>query len=181
MQEVVTILSSEEGLAPIGELLNADLGTLTHNALHVIFTDSLLPFLHIVSHDAVLSSTLLESRHATLLNYLYGVNGKRSVTVFHAAIRALTYNEQISSDFEPWLIALSEVLEVNGSAQVNEDLRAAADTMLALANHRTFTHVSQKIVPALRLRRKHQECRDEEARFCVSPEPGVCIYGGSAR
>jgi hypothetical protein len=138
MQEVITTLSSEGGLARIGELLNANLGTLSDDALLVVFNDSLLPFLRIVSHDAVLSSTVLESRHATILNYLYGINGNRSVAVFRAVIRALTHDEMASAAFEPCVIALSAVLEVNGSAQVNDDLRAIAETMVALADHRTL-------------------------------------------
>lgn len=152
MQEVITSLSGEGGLARIGELLNADLEVMTDDALYTIFSDSLLPFLRIVSHDAVLSSAVLESRHATLLNYLYGINGKRSVAVFRAAIRALTYNEQSPSDLEPCLIALSAVLEVNGSAQINDDLRAAGEAMIALANHRTLSGASLRYHRKLCLR-----------------------------
>lgn len=133
MQEVITSLSDEGGLERLGEMLNADFSTLTDQALQAVFKNQLLPFFRIVAHDAVLSSAVLESRHATLLNYLYGVNGKRSVAVFCAAIRALTYNEEMSADFEPCLVALSAVLEVNGSAQINEDLRTAAELMIALA------------------------------------------------
>ena len=92
----------------------------------------------------MLSSAVLESRHATLLNYLYGVNGKRSVAVFCAVIRALTYNEQVSADFEPCLIVLSATLEVNGSAQINVDLRTAAELMIALAKEHELTGTSLK-------------------------------------
>jgi hypothetical protein len=47
MQEVITTLSSEGGLARIGELLNANLGTLTDDTLLVVFNDNLLPFLRL--------------------------------------------------------------------------------------------------------------------------------------
>jgi hypothetical protein len=133
MQEVINSLSDEGGLERLGELLNADFTALSDKALQGVFRDQLLPYFRILSHEAVLSSAVLESRHATLLNYLYGIDGKRSVAVFGMAIRALTYVEQLTADFEPCLIALSAVLEVNSSAQVNEDLRTAAELMIALA------------------------------------------------
>lgn len=144
MQEVITSLSDEGGLERLGELLNADFSVLPDQALQTVFKDQLLPYFRIVSHEAVLSSAVLESRHATLLNYLYGVNGKRSVAVFCAAIRALTYNEQTSADFDPCLIALSAVLEVNGSAQINDDLRTSAELMIALAKEHELTGTSLK-------------------------------------
>ena len=143
-QEVITSLSDEGGLERLAELLNADFSVLPDQALQAVFKDQLLPYFRIISHEAVLSSAVLESRHATLLNYLYGVNGKRSVAVFCAAIRALTYDEQISADLEPCLIALSAVLEVNGSAQINQDLRTAAELMIALAKQHELTGASLK-------------------------------------
>jgi hypothetical protein len=139
MQEVVTCLSSDGGLARLGEMLNVDFSNISDDRLQTSFKDQLLPFMRIVAHDNVVSSAVLESKHATMLNYLYGINGKRSVTVFSATIRALTYTERISADLEPCLIALSAVLEVNGSAQVNDDLRAAAGTMIALADERELS------------------------------------------
>jgi hypothetical protein len=134
MQEVITTLSNEGGLARLGEMLNADFALLEDDSLRNVFKSDLLPFLRIIAHDDVLSSSVLEGRLGTLLNYLYGVNGKRSVAVFTAAIRGLTYEELSEAEFEPCLISLSAVLEVNGSAQVNDDLRSSAETMIALAN-----------------------------------------------
>jgi hypothetical protein len=139
MQEVITCLSSEGGLNRLGELLNADFSSLNDDRLRIVFEDQLLPFMCIIAHENVLSSAVVESRHATLLTYLFGIDGKRSVAVFSAAIRALTYNEAVSSDLDPCLVALSAVLEVNGSAQVNDDLRAAAGTMIALAEGRELS------------------------------------------
>lgn len=139
MQEVITCLSNEGGIERLGELLNVDYNALADDMLIAIFKDQLLPFMQILAHPSVLSSAVLESRHATLLNYLFGVNGKRSVAVFSAVIRALTYEEEVSSDLDPCLIVLSAVLEVNGSAQVNDDLRAAAETIIALTYGRTLS------------------------------------------
>lgn len=134
VQEVITTLSSEGGLARLGEMLNRNWNDLIDDALQVVFKEQLLPFMRIVAHETVLSSSVLETRHATLLNYLYGVNGRRSVSVFGAVIRGLTYDdEQAAADFEPCLIALSAMLETNTTAQVNDDLRAVVETMIALA------------------------------------------------
>jgi hypothetical protein len=139
MQDVIACLSNEGGLERLAELLNVDYNNLSDDRLHIIFKNQVLPFMQIVAHDAVLSSAVLESKYATILNYLYGINGKRSVAVFNAAIRALSYYEESSADLEPCLIALSAVLEVNGSAHVNDDLRAAAETMVALADERELS------------------------------------------
>jgi hypothetical protein len=129
MQEVITTLSNEGGLARLGEMLNADFTMLADDALRSVFKTQLLPFLRIIAHEEVLSSSVLEARLGTLLNYLYGVNGKRSVAVFTAAIRGLNYERLNEAEFEPCLISLSAVLEVNGSAQVNDNLPTAAETM----------------------------------------------------
>ena len=139
MQEVIKCLSSEGGLHRLGEMLNLDFSSLNDDRLQVIFKDQLLPFMQIVAQENVLSSAVIESRYATLLNYLFGIDGKRSVAIFSASIRALTYNEKVPADLEPCLIALSAVLEVNGFAQVNDDLRAAAETMIALADARELS------------------------------------------
>ncbi|CCF48454.1 uncharacterized protein UHO2_07028 [Ustilago hordei] len=133
MQEIITTLSNEGGLARLGEMLNADFALLEDEAMRNSFRTELLPFLRIIAHHQVLSSSVLETRLGTLLNYLYGINGKRSVAVFTAAIRGLTYEELSQAEFEPCLISLSAVLEVNRSAQVNDDLRSCAETIIALA------------------------------------------------
>ena len=135
MQEVITTLSSEGGLVRIGEMLNANFTLLADDALRITFKNELLPFLRIIAHDEVLSSSVVEARLGTILNYLYGMDGKRSVAVFSAAIRGLIYEDINEAEFEPCLVSLSAVLEVNGSAQVNDDLRAAAETMVALAKN----------------------------------------------
>jgi hypothetical protein len=175
MQEVINSLSDEGGLERLGELLNADFSVLPDRALQAVFKDQLLPFFRIVSHEAVISSAVVESRHATLLNYLYGVNGKRSVAAFCAVIRALTCDEQISADFEPCLIALSAVLEVNGSAQINDDLRTAAELMIALAKEHDLTGTSlkyhRKMCLRLGLGEHIKNAKDEKQQSKTRPEP----------
>jgi hypothetical protein len=179
-QEVITSLSDEGGLERLGELLNADFTALPDQAMQVVFKNQLLPYFRIVAHEMVLSSAVLESRHATLLNYLYGVNGKRSVAVFCAAIRALTYNEQISTDFEPCLIALSAVLEVNGSAQINEDLRTAAELMIALAKEHELSGTSlkyhRKMCLRLGLGEHIKNAKDEKQQSANRPKPTFELF-----
>ena len=114
-------------------MLNADFTLLEDDSIRNSFRNEVLPFLRIIAHEEALSSSVLEARLGTILNYLYGVNGKRSVAVFTAALRSLTYEELNEAEFEPCLISLSAVLEVNGSAQVNDDLRTVAETTIALA------------------------------------------------
>ena len=175
MQEVITSLSDEGGLERLGEMLNADFTGLPDQALQAVFKTQILPYFRIIAHEAVLSSAVLESRHATLLNYLYGVNGKRSVAVFCAAIRALTYNEQVSADFEPCLVALSAVLEVNGSAQINEDLRTAAELMIALAKEHELSGTSlkyhRKMCLRLGLGEHIRNAKNEKQQTARRPKP----------
>jgi hypothetical protein len=175
MQEVITSLPDEGGLERLGELLNADFSVLSDKALQSVFKNQLLPLFQIVAHEAVLSSAVLESRHATLLNYLYGINGKRSVTVFCAAISALTYDEQISADFEPCLIALSAVLEVNGSAQINDDLRTAAELMIALVKEHDLSGNSlkyhRKMCLRLGLGENIRHAEDKKKQSSTRPKP----------
>lgn len=183
MQDVINCLSSEGGLERLGEMLNANYSDLPDHKLIAIFKDQLVPFMQIIAHPNVLSSAVLESRHATLLNYLFGINGKRSVAVFGAIIRALTYEEKISSDLDPCLVALSAVLEVNGSAQVNDDLRAAAETMLALADERVLSGNALKYhrKMCLRLGMGHQASSKQQAASRCSLESHLRAFGRSTR
>lgn len=151
-QDVIACLSSEGGLERLAELFNVDYNSLSDGRLRIIFQDQVLPFMQIVSHDAVISSAVLESKYATILNYLYGINGKRSVAVFNAAIRATNHNEESSVNLEPCLIALSAVLEVNGSAYINDDLRAVAETMIALTDERELSGKSLRYYKKMCLR-----------------------------
>lgn len=132
MQQVINSLAGEGGLVRLGEFLNSDLNRMDDETLSRTFAERLLPFFSIVSHDSVLSSQLVEARRGTLLNYIYGVNGQRALALFRAAARGLASLDAMQTSYEPCIITLSAVFEINTSAQVNDDLKEIAETLLAL-------------------------------------------------
>ena len=110
-QEAIKTLSSEGGLARLGEMLNTDFTLLADDEMRLFFEEQLLPFFRIIAHDDVRSSSVLEVHLGTMLNYLHGVNGIRSSKVFDATVRSLKHGYRKRAGFEPCLISLSAVLD----------------------------------------------------------------------
>jgi hypothetical protein len=50
-QEVIKTLSSEGGLARLGEMLNTDFTLLADDEMRLFFEEQLLPFFRIIAHD----------------------------------------------------------------------------------------------------------------------------------
>ena len=138
-QEAIKTLSSEGGLARLGEMLNTDFTLLADDEMRLFFEEQLLPFFRIIAHDDVRSSSVLEVHLGTMLNYLHGVNGIRSSKVFDATVRSLKHGYRKRAEFEPCLISLSAVLDPKISPLVNDDLRTAAVEMVALADNRALS------------------------------------------
>ena len=138
-QEAIKTLSSEGGLARLGEMLNTDFTLLADDEMRLFFEEQLLPFFRIIAHDDVRSSSVLEVHLGTMLNYLHGVNGIRSSKVFDATVRSLKHGYRKRAGFEPCLISLSAVLDPKISPLVNDDLRTAAVEMVALADNRALS------------------------------------------
>lgn len=150
MQEVVTSLSSEGGLFRLGELLDiANLTEMTGARLQACFQDQLLPLVKLLAHESVLTSAIVETRHATILNYLYGVNGRRAVAAFAAIARCLPVNDQ--SAIEACVVVISYTLEINGSSEVNDDLKATLQDIVALANKSPLGGIARTHLNRLRV------------------------------
>jgi hypothetical protein len=104
-------ISSAEGLARLGETLNADFTLLTADAMRTNH-----PFCRIIAHEGVLSFSVLEVHLRTLLEYLYGDSSGRSMKVFMAAIRGLTYDELEVTELESCLISPSGTVGAQASS-----------------------------------------------------------------
>jgi hypothetical protein len=151
-REVIKKLSSEGGLARLGEMFDTDFTLLTKEAMRGFFEERLLPFFRIVAHDDVRSSSVLEVDIGTILLYFYGVNGNRSSKVFHATVRGLDHGYRKRAEFEPCLISLSAVLDAKAHLLVNDELRAAAESMVALANNRALSSNMPEYCKKIKLR-----------------------------
>ncbi|QIX01562.1 hypothetical protein AMS68_007079 [Peltaster fructicola] len=132
MQEVITSLASEGGLTRIGELVDCeDLDQASQQALSGRFEHRILPLLRLMSNEEVLISAIVESQHATICNYLFGVNGSRSVALFAIVLRCIPAR---MSALSASVITLSYIYSVNSLAQLNQDLRQHAEKLCDLAN-----------------------------------------------
>ncbi|KAK6441860.1 hypothetical protein LTR95_001915, partial [Oleoguttula sp. CCFEE 5521] len=97
-------------------------------------------------------SGVVETYYATILNYTYSINGKRALTVFRTAVRCLNWDDESPVSFEPVVVVLTEIFEVVPSAQVNDDLRALAEAISALADKRELS--GRPHTQHIRLRRR---------------------------
>ncbi|EME78551.1 uncharacterized protein MYCFIDRAFT_37116 [Pseudocercospora fijiensis CIRAD86] len=131
LQRVISDLATDAGLIRMRELLDRPYDTLSDDRLAATWEKLLLPYFKVLSHDNVLQSSVLEVRHATLLNDLYGVSGRQGANVFKAVARHLVAG--VAEDELGISIAvLALMLEKNSSAKVNEEICAAAEVLVAL-------------------------------------------------
>jgi hypothetical protein len=89
-QDVITTLASEEGLLRVQEIICRKFDLMSDSLLKSTWNSLLLPYFRLISHENVLRSTILQVRHATLLNVLYGIDGASGAALFRAATQALT-------------------------------------------------------------------------------------------
>lgn len=147
MQEVITLLAAEGGMIRVAELLDQQFASFNDRQLDRIFNGQLLPFFKTIAHKNVCASVILESHIMTIYNYVFGVGGRRTVSLFtavtrHLSTRTIAVGEDDSTDgeednsgmiaFETSLAVLSKVMEVNSTAQVTDGLRPLVETLAAL-------------------------------------------------
>ncbi|KAF2718114.1 hypothetical protein K431DRAFT_275483 [Polychaeton citri CBS 116435] len=184
MQDVITSLAGEGGLHRLRELLDFELETLDHEKAKSVFEARLYPLMQILSHEFILVSVVAEARHATLLNFLYGIDGSRAIDTFKLAIRACTTEDGASDMIEPCLITLSGIFDVNSSATVNTGLRAVAKDMIKLVSSHVLSGSVRKYHRKLCVRlelgesvtkvtSKSKECHQIKAKFKIEVDwPG---------
>ncbi|KAI9791621.1 MAG: hypothetical protein M1816_003707 [Peltula sp. TS41687] len=135
--EIVTSLSSEEGLHRVEELTSVSLDTLPAEVKISAFRRLFLPFLTVITDKYVLSSLLLENSVGTIYNFLFGSNGSRAIRVFRslgAILVAIDDDAALREELLPRslssvLSALTEVIDRNQTAYITVGLQDVASTM----------------------------------------------------
>lgn len=139
-QAVITRLASEGGLIRMNEIIETieraeDCQARVRDG---IFSDMVLPLLEILSDKGVLSSLLLEISLGTILNFLFGVNGRRSITLYHFIVSVLEQLDKNNSSYDraialdASLIVLSRIVDLNGSAMIIPEFKTFTDAFASL-------------------------------------------------
>ena len=187
VQEVISLLASEGGMLRVAELLDQAFEKMSDAQLARVFDAQLLPFFRTITHRNVTASPILESRLITIYNYVYGSGGQRAVLVFTAVARHLSSlalcledghpNEATISAHETGLAALSKLIEVNTTAQVNGGLPPIAEILATLLEEPQ----SKEITFAIRDAQKHLSRIEQRlglGKALPSPEGSTKNLGG---
>ena len=130
-QGVVTRLAEEGGLHRIKELsLNVEDCEGQSDALCLkVFHDQVVPFLKTISYEDVDSSLVLESHLATILNFLFGVSGRRAVLVFSLASKVIGTGlddptlapYDVGQALEATCVVFTRIVDLKGPGAVPEE------------------------------------------------------------
>lgn len=130
MQDVIRSLSGEGGLKRIQELVEQSFDTVTTATKTHIFTTQMLPFLQTISHPNVLASLILEQAVGTIYNFVYGVNGRRTIPLLSYILDVLSAanksEETTITYLERSLVVFSKILDINSTAFIQESLELLA-------------------------------------------------------
>lgn len=133
MQETVRLLASEGGLSRLNEIIKC---TDNRGRAKEVLSNLVLPTLQIITHHKVVASMILEDRIGTIYNFLYGRQGDRANKVFAFIAKVLAEEPTVCtvSSIEIFLTALSNMIEGNGHALVNHNLKYIAESLLGFVN-----------------------------------------------
>jgi hypothetical protein len=119
MQDVIRSLSSEGGLKRVQELIERKFDNMPTTANTDIFACQILPFLRTVSHPNVLASLVLEQAVGTIYNFIFGIDGRRTIPLFSyilGVLEAAGKSEETTVIFlERSLIVFSQILDINSA------------------------------------------------------------------
>ena len=139
MQQAITHLAQEGGLRRINEVLSTLDDTPPSLREHV-FNQQLLPFLRTISHERVLASAVLEAPLTRIYQFVYGPNGRRAIQFFtnvFALLRSFDLDplniglgdSTVAACYEPSILVLSKIVDLNGDALINEDFRQLVESV----------------------------------------------------
>lgn len=83
-QFIITKLASEGGLSRISEVTSFDTSELSATRKSENFETLMLPFLQIITNNDALSSLLLEKHLGDIYVYIFGIGGRRAISLFHS-------------------------------------------------------------------------------------------------
>ena len=135
-QQVIQSLASEGGLERLNEAVS-EISKKTSDQQKLQLGEAVvLPLLEIVSHNDVMESLILEQQAGVLYNFLYGVGGRRAVTLFSFMATFLASFKPSSDENASALVAslsvLHKVIELNSTAIVTDDFLPIIETLTAL-------------------------------------------------
>lgn len=139
-QEVVEKLASDGGLLRLDEVVEVieNPENFANHAQRAAFRDLVLPLFEILSSELVKSSFVLEKSLGTILNYLFGLGGRRATSLFGSVCKVL---EAIATEDEgargayhlrclhASLSVFRDIVEVNSQAVLIPELEDVADVM----------------------------------------------------
>ena len=135
-QQVIQSLASEGGLQRLNEAISESTRKTSDLQKLQVGEEVFLPLLEILSHDDVMGSLILEQQAGTLYNFLYGIGGRRAVTVFSFMATFLASFKPASGENATALVTslsvLQKVIDLNSTAKVTDDLLPIIDTLTAL-------------------------------------------------
>ncbi|KAL9094875.1 MAG: hypothetical protein Q9165_002824 [Trypethelium subeluteriae] len=141
MQEVITLLSQEGGLRRINEVTST-FDDVSAASWDQAFSEQILPFLELISHDQVLASAFLEGPLSKIYNFLYGPNGARGIPFLANVFTLLKEPRDIdlgdlsvAGTYEHAMKVLSKTVEWNENALVNESLHRLVESVCEVVDN----------------------------------------------
>ncbi|OOF93584.1 hypothetical protein ASPCADRAFT_517135 [Aspergillus carbonarius ITEM 5010] len=141
LQEVICTLAGEAGLKRLQELIEGNhLATLSTFQKSAVFTNQMLPFLGFVTHPRVLASLILEEEVGTIYSFLYGPAGRRALVLLGFLADILLLNkgqvaEGTVTHLEMSVVVFWQIIKVNPTALVNDELKPVAGRFKAIVEH----------------------------------------------
>jgi hypothetical protein len=135
-------LADEGGLQRIRQLVEQIDDTFRTVSKDEIFRNQVVPLFQTFTHEDVVVSATLERYIADIVIFLYGPNGQRATKLFELVCDALKSihnasttppEQEVAFHFAVSLSALHQIMVMNGSAAVNDNLRPYAVEMCSLA------------------------------------------------
>ncbi|KAF2239504.1 hypothetical protein EV356DRAFT_556821 [Viridothelium virens] len=141
MQEVITLLSQEGGLRRVNEVTST-FDEVSAASWTQAFSEQILPFLQLISHDQILASAFLEAPLVKIYQFVYGPNGSRGIPFF-ANIFALLKDplcldlgdSSVAETYERVAIVLSKTVKWNENALVNESLHQLMESVCEVVDN----------------------------------------------
>ena len=160
-QYIIIKLSAETGLVIIKTLTDIMDASQKDKMTVLIFRDRTLSFYRIVFHPDVLFSLILKTPVDTIYTFLFGLSGRRGLSVFCFTITALSgmILGHSSTDEEVFTVAISSslavldwLIEINQSAQVTEGFTAIVETISACISENFMVLNTQQSLTWIRRR-----------------------------
>ncbi|KAI9653976.1 MAG: hypothetical protein M1821_006837 [Bathelium mastoideum] len=189
MQEAVTSLSSEGGLARIKELFELRLDDLPEERVATLFSSDFLPFFRTITHENVLSSNVLEKHVGTIYNCICGPGGHRALGIYNplASMFLLMSGDELSDStlhklqpdiatcLEIAIAVLTKLIDINGSASLNEEFCPVVGVLAAALDDVEAT--GKAILPVQQAKRQLSRLQQRLGLVQSLPDAGTTLSG----